>query len=168
MHAPRPKPDCTARAKFRKSKSMADGRTRIDEIVDGIYRISTWQAPYGITFNQFLIADERPALVHTGMHQLYEPVRKAIGQVLDPAKLSSILLLHWEGDENGGMECFMQAHTTDATHSSGWWDSARFSLPPQLSQPTRADLASRCQTSVGLLSPRSAQVCNPSRRSAPG
>jgi hypothetical protein len=30
--------------------------TRIDEIVDGIYRISTWQEPYGITFNQFLIA----------------------------------------------------------------------------------------------------------------
>jgi len=56
---------------------MATGETRIDEIVDGIYRISTWQEPYGITFNQFLIADERPALVHTGMHHLFEPVRKA-------------------------------------------------------------------------------------------
>ena len=44
---------------------MASDRTRIDEIVDGVYRISTWQEPYGITFNQFLIADERPALIHT-------------------------------------------------------------------------------------------------------
>lgn len=83
--------------------------TRIDEIVDGVFRISTWQDPYGITFNQFLIADERPALIHTGMHHLYEPVRDAIAQVLDPAKLSAIVLLHWEGDENGGMDRFMRA-----------------------------------------------------------
>jgi flavorubredoxin len=88
---------------------MATDNTRVDEIVDGIYRISTWQDPYGITFNQFLIADERPTLIHTGMHHLYEPVRKAIGQVLDPATLSGIVLLHWEGDENGGMDRFMQA-----------------------------------------------------------
>jgi flavorubredoxin len=85
------------------------GSTRIDEIVDGIYRISTWQEPYGITFNQFLIADERPALIHTGMHHLYEPVRRAMSDVLDPAKLSCIVLLHWEGDENGGMDRFMNA-----------------------------------------------------------
>ncbi len=83
--------------------------TRIDEIADGIYRISTWQEPYGITFNQFLIADERPALVHTGMRALYDNVRTAIAEVLDPAKLSALLLLHWEGDENGGMERFMRA-----------------------------------------------------------
>ena len=88
---------------------MANDSTRVDEIVDGIYRISTWQPPYGITFNQFLIADERPTLIHTGMYQLYEPVRKAIAEVLDPATLSSIVLLHWEGDENGGMDRFMEA-----------------------------------------------------------
>ena len=88
---------------------MAAPETRIDEIVDGIYRISSWQEPYGITFNQFLIAGERPALIHTGMHHLYDGVRNAVGQVLDPAKLSCIVLLHWEGDENGGMEHFMRA-----------------------------------------------------------
>ena len=88
---------------------MADSKTRIDEIVDGIYRISTWQEPYGITFNQFLIADERSVLVHTGMHHLYDAVRDAISQVLDPVKLGCVILLHWEGDENGGMERFMSA-----------------------------------------------------------
>ena len=87
---------------------MSNSDTRIDEIVDGIFRISTWQEPYGITFNQFLIADERPALIHTGMHHLYDNVRNAIAQVLDPASLSCIVLLHWEGDENGGMEKFMR------------------------------------------------------------
>lgn len=82
--------------------------TRIDEIVGGIYRISTWQEPYGITFNQFLIDDERPALIHTGMHDLHGAIRNAIREVLDPAKLAYVVLLHWEGDENGGMDQFMK------------------------------------------------------------
>lgn len=81
--------------------------TRIDHIVGGTYRISSWQEPYGITFNQFLIDDERPALIHTGMHGLYPGIRAAIAKVLDPARLAHILLLHWEGDENGGMSQFM-------------------------------------------------------------
>jgi flavorubredoxin len=82
--------------------------TRIDQIAGGIYRISTMTEAYGITFNQFLIDDEQPTLVHTGEYGVYENVRKAIAQVLDPATLANIVLLHWEGDENGGMDRFMQ------------------------------------------------------------
>ncbi|HZR93933.1 MAG TPA: hypothetical protein VFA44_16170 [Gaiellaceae bacterium] len=81
--------------------------TRIDHIAGGIYRISTMTEPYGITFNQFLIDDERPTLIHTGEHGAYEHVRKAIAEVLDPASLGAVVLLHWEGDENGGMDRFM-------------------------------------------------------------
>ena len=76
--------------------------TRTDEIVRDIYRISTWQPQYGITFKQFLIADERPALIHTGMRDLHGTISNAIREVLDPAKLAYVVLLHWEGDENGG------------------------------------------------------------------
>ena len=81
--------------------------TRIDHVVGGIYRISTWADPYGITFNQFLIDDERPALIHTGEYDAYEPIRKAISEVLDPSRLAYVALLHWEGDENGSMTRFM-------------------------------------------------------------
>ena len=81
--------------------------TRIDQIAGGIYRIATMTDAYGITFNQFLIDDERPALIHTGEHGSYESVRKAISEVLDPAKLAYVALLHWEGDENGSMEPFL-------------------------------------------------------------
>ncbi|HEY7211829.1 MAG TPA: FprA family A-type flavoprotein [Bryobacteraceae bacterium] len=84
-------------------------QTRIDHITGGIYRISTWAPPYGITFNQFLIEDERPALIHTGEYSAYEAIRGAISKVLDPARLAYIALLHWEGDENGGMDRFMPA-----------------------------------------------------------
>src|SRR5581483_6896649 len=81
--------------------------TRIDHIPGGIYRIATMTEPYGITFNQFLIDDEQPTLVHTGEYGLYENVRGAIREVLDPATLAHVVLLHWEGDENGGMDRFM-------------------------------------------------------------
>ena len=81
--------------------------TRIDHIVGGIYRIATFSPENGITFNQYLIDDEQPALLHTGTYNHYEGVRNAISEVLDPKRLAHIVLLHWEGDENGGMDRFM-------------------------------------------------------------
>ena len=81
--------------------------TRIDHITGGIYRIATLTSPSFITFNQFLIDDERPTLIHTGQHDLYQNVRRAIAEVLDPSTLAYLVLLHWEGDENGGMDRFM-------------------------------------------------------------
>jgi flavorubredoxin len=80
---------------------------RIDQIVGGIYRISIWSPEAGITFNQFLIDDQAPTLIHTGRYDDYESVVAAVGEVLDPARLENIVLLHWEGDENGGMDRFM-------------------------------------------------------------
>jgi flavorubredoxin len=84
---------------------------RVDELVDGIYRIcTTAQLPdTEFQFNQFLIADERPALIHTGMYGLYQSVRDGIAEVLDPSKLEYVILLHFEADENGGMDRFLEA-----------------------------------------------------------
>jgi flavorubredoxin len=81
--------------------------TRIDHLVGGIYRIATWVPAAGITFNQFLIDDERPALIHTGTHDLYEAVRSAVAEVLDPGRLAFVALLHFEADECGGMNRFL-------------------------------------------------------------
>jgi flavorubredoxin len=82
---------------------------QIDEVTQGIYRISTPPGTMGapITFNQFLIDDEMPTLIHTGVHDEYDSIRKAVGEVLDPAKLAYVVLLHFEGDECGGMDRFM-------------------------------------------------------------
>jgi flavorubredoxin len=83
---------------------------RVDEIVDGIYRISTTIPldDYDFQFNQFLIDDERPALIHTGMHAMYDDVRTAIADIMDPARLSYVILLHFEADECGGMDRFLE------------------------------------------------------------
>jgi flavorubredoxin len=93
---------------------MEKPSTRIDCIVGGVYRIATWVPAAGITFNQFLIDDERPALIHTGMHELYEAVRAAVAEVLDPARLEFVALLHFEADECGGMDRFL-AQAPDST-----------------------------------------------------
>jgi flavorubredoxin len=81
--------------------------TRIDPVDNGIYRIATFDPTYGISFNQFLIADQRPALIHTGTYQVYEQVRQAVAQVLDPKTLAYIVIPHFESDECGGMGRFI-------------------------------------------------------------
>lgn len=81
--------------------------TRLDPVADGIFRIATFNPDYGITFNQFLVVDERPALIHTGMYPLYESVRKAVAEVIDPKRLAYIVVPHFEADECGGMSRFV-------------------------------------------------------------
>jgi flavorubredoxin len=38
---------------------------------------------------------------------MFEDINKAIREVLDPARIAYVILLHFEGDECGGMERFM-------------------------------------------------------------
>jgi flavorubredoxin len=80
----------------------------VENITGGIHRISVWDPTAGITFNQFLIDDDAPTLIHTGRHGDYDAVVAGVGEVLDPSKLANVVLLHWEGDENGGMDRFME------------------------------------------------------------
>src|SRR3712207_6086271 len=80
--------------------------TRIDEVTEGIYRISQFVPQAGITYNQFLIADEHPTLIHTGWYTMYEDVHEAIAAVLDPSRLAYIIVAHFEADECGGMGRF--------------------------------------------------------------
>ena len=89
---------------------------RIDEIVGGIYRISTTVGLDGLDFqfNQFLIDDERPALIHTGMYGFYDSIRGVISKVLDPSRLEYVILLHFESDECGGMDRFLEAAPNSA------------------------------------------------------
>jgi flavorubredoxin len=88
-----------------------DSGTRIDEIADRIYRISTpippSEFPGGFTFNQFLIEDEEPLLYHTGLRRLFPLVREAIGNVLAPAGLRYLSFSHVEADECGALNDFL-------------------------------------------------------------
>jgi flavorubredoxin len=85
--------------------------TRIDEIADGIYRISTpvpaSEMPGGFSFNQYLIEDEEPLLFHTGLRRLFPVVREAIEAVLPVARLRHLSFSHFEADECGALNPFL-------------------------------------------------------------
>ena len=85
--------------------------TRIDEIADGIYRISTPldTVPGGFTFNQFLIEDDEPLLFHTGMRKLFPDVRAAVERILPVSRLRYIAFSHVEADECGSLNKFLAA-----------------------------------------------------------
>ena len=86
--------------------------TLIDEIADGIYRLSTFVAdvgPTGFTFNQFLIDDDEPLLFHTGQRMLFDSVSEAVGTVVPIETLRWITFGHVEADECGSMNQFLAA-----------------------------------------------------------
>jgi len=83
--------------------------TRIDEIADGIFRISTPTevVPGGFTFNQFLIVDEEPLLFHTGLRASFGAIKDAIGRVMPVEKLRYVSFSHVEADECGALNQFL-------------------------------------------------------------
>src|SRR5437867_4771852 len=83
---------------------MAD----VHEIADGIFRIATFIPEANITFNQFLIADEKPLLFHTGQRLLFPLTLEAVRQVIDPTHLRYISWLHREADESRAPNEFLQ------------------------------------------------------------
>jgi flavorubredoxin len=93
-------------------KSNSEGSTRIDEIANGIYRISTpvppSDMPGGFTFNQFLIVDDAPLLYHTGPRKIFPLVQKAIASVIPLRSLLYVGFSHYESDECGSLNDFLE------------------------------------------------------------
>jgi flavorubredoxin len=76
----------------------------ITEINDGMYRIAGFDPTLGITFNQFLIDDEKPMLIHTGPFGMYKKIEEKLKEVISLQKLTFVSFLHFESDEWGGMK----------------------------------------------------------------
>jgi flavorubredoxin len=86
--------------------------TALDEIAEGIFRLSTFVpevGPTGFTFNQFLIRADEPLLFHTGARGLFPLVSEAISRVLPVESLRWITFGHIESDECGSMNEFLAA-----------------------------------------------------------
>ena len=97
--------------------------TRVDEIADGIYRLSTWVAevapPAGFTFNQFLVNADEPLLFHTGPRAMFPLVSEAVSRIIPVDRVRWISFGHVEADENGSMnEWLAAAPKAEVTHSA--------------------------------------------------
>jgi flavorubredoxin len=75
----------------------------VNEIAPDVFRLSLYEPEMNIQFNQFLVRDEEPLLFHTGMRQIFPQVREAVAQVIDPATLKWISFSHFEADECGAL-----------------------------------------------------------------
>jgi flavorubredoxin len=77
--------------------------TSVTEIADRVFRISTFSADFGIQFNQFLIDDDEPFLMHAGMRKMFAASRDGVASVIDPARLRWVGFSHFEADECGAL-----------------------------------------------------------------
>ncbi len=80
----------------------------VTEIAPDIYRICTYIPEIDLQFNQFLVKDEEPLLFHTGMKSLFPLVREGVASVIDPAKIRWISFSHFEADECGSLNEWLQ------------------------------------------------------------
>jgi flavorubredoxin len=87
--------------------------TRIDEIADGIHRLSTFvpqvAAPAGFTFNQFLVMADEPFLYHCGARGMFPLVSAAVARLMPVEALRWISFGHVESDECGAMNLWLAA-----------------------------------------------------------
>ncbi|MEZ0169879.1 MBL fold metallo-hydrolase [Microvirga sp. TS319] len=81
--------------------------TKISEIANGIYRLSTFvpqiAPPAGFTFNQFLILGDEPLMFHTGLRKMFPLNRDAVSRIIPLERLRWITWGHYEADECGAM-----------------------------------------------------------------
>jgi len=86
--------------------------TTATEIVDGIFRLSTYVPeivpPAGFTFNQFLIVADEPLLFHTGPRQMFPLVSAAVAKIMPVERLRWISFGHVESDECGAMNLWLE------------------------------------------------------------
>jgi flavorubredoxin len=96
--------------------------TRISEIADGIFRLSTHVTdiapPQGFTYNQFLILGDEPLMFHTGLRKMFALNRDALSRIIPPERLRWIAFGHFEADECGAMNEWLVA-APEATPAHG-------------------------------------------------
>jgi flavorubredoxin len=78
-------------------------KSRVDEIAPDLYRVSTFHPDYGMQFNQFLLDDEEPVLIHTGFKTMFPITLEGVASVIDPSTLRWIGFSHFESDECGAL-----------------------------------------------------------------
>ena len=80
----------------------------ITEIAPDVFRLSLFIPEANLQFNQFLVRDEEPLLFHTGMRAIFPMVREAVAQLIDPSTLRHISFSHFEADECGSLNEWLE------------------------------------------------------------
>jgi flavorubredoxin len=103
---------------------MATMDTTVDEIADGIYRISTLipeiAPPAGFTMNQFLVLADESLLFHAGARALFPAVSAAVARIVPVESMRWVTFGHIESDECGSMNQWLTvAPHAEVAHGIG-------------------------------------------------
>ena len=82
--------------------------TDIHEIAPDVFRLSIYVPEFDMEFNHFLVRDEEPLLFHTGLKSMFPLLREAVGTLMDPAELRHIAWSHFESDECGALNHWLE------------------------------------------------------------
>jgi len=82
--------------------------TTIDEIAPDVFRLSIYVPDFDMQFNHFLVRDEEPLLFHAGFRAMFSALHEAMGKLIDPAKLRYIAWSHFESDECGSLNRWLE------------------------------------------------------------
>jgi hypothetical protein len=92
----------------------------VDEVADGIYRISTYLADvvvsHGVTINQFLVLADEPLLFHTGFRTTFPETVSAVARLVPLERLRWLSFGHVEADECGAMNHYLAAALRPLQH----------------------------------------------------
>lgn len=80
----------------------------ISEVAPDVFRISIFVPEIDLEFNHFLVRDEEPLLFHTGLRSMFPLVKEAVGQLIDPTQLRHISFSHFESDECGALNQWLE------------------------------------------------------------
>jgi len=82
--------------------------TAINEIAPDLFRLSVYVPEFDMQFNHFLVRDEEPLLFHAGLKGMFPALREAVASLMDPAKLRHIAWSHFESDECGALNDWLE------------------------------------------------------------
>src|SRR3954468_7022943 len=80
----------------------------ISEIAPDVYRFSIYVPEINLGFNHFLVKDDEPLLFHTGSRAMFSVLREMVSKGIDPSKLRWISFSHFETDECGALNQWLQ------------------------------------------------------------
>ena len=87
--------------------------TSIDEVADGIYRVSTLVpdavAGRGVSVNQFVVLADEPLVFHAGLRSCFRATVAAVARLVPLDRLRWLSFGHVEADECGAMNDYLAA-----------------------------------------------------------
>jgi flavorubredoxin len=81
----------------------------VAEIAPDLYRICVYVRDFNLQFNHFLVKDDEPLLFHTGYNWMFAELHEAVSTALDPKTLRWIGFSHFESDECGALNKWLEA-----------------------------------------------------------